>query len=177
MVFENWESFVKQEFFTFEGHERGAAQSGRRLLNQLYQIDQDKGYPSALRVPAKSLADLLRRDNQESAIEFNTLKDLKSPNTWIAVPAGYSQFMNTANSQQGVAFELDDAPLWLEALAKSLDAGSATLPPIPRYQSYPWCASVGVAKPLKLALVFDDRYFMASNELNLLNTLLLSARE
>lgn len=174
VAFENWESFVKQEFFTFEGHESGAAQSGRKLLNQLYRIDEDKGYPSTLRVPAKSLADLLKRDNQESAIEFNTLKDLKSPNTWIAVPAGYSQFMNTAISQQGVAFELDDASLWLEALAKSLDAGSATLPPIPRYQSYPWCASVGVAEPLKLALVFDDRYFMASNELNLLNTLLLS---
>jgi hypothetical protein len=27
---------------------------------------------------------------------------------------------------------------------------------------------------LKLDLVFDDRYFMASNELNLLNTLLLA---
>jgi hypothetical protein len=31
--------------------------------------------------------------------------------------------------------------------------------------------------PLKLGLVFDDRYFMASNELNLLNTLLLSSSE
>ena len=177
VAFENWESFVKQEFFTFEGHETGAAQSSRRLLDQLYRIDEDKGYPAALRVPAKSLADLLRRDSQESAVEFNTFKDLKSPNTWIAVPAGYSQFMNNADSQQGIAFEIDDAPLWLEALAKSLHAGSAALPPIPRYQSYPWCASVGVAEPLKLALVFDDRYFMASNELNLLNTLLLSEEE
>lgn len=176
VVFENWESLVKQEFFTFEGHGTEAAQSSRKLLNQLYRIDEDKAYPAALRVPAKSLADLLKRDNQDSRAEFNTFKDLKSPNTWVAVPAGYSQFLHSANSQQGVAFELDDSALWLEALAKSLDSGSATLPPIARYQSYPWCASVGVAEPLKLALVFDDRYFMASNELNLLNTLLLSER-
>ena len=33
-------------------------------------------------------------------------------------------------------------------------------------------ASVGEPNPLKLHTVFDDRYFMASNELNLLNTLL-----
>jgi hypothetical protein len=48
------------------------------------------------------------------------------------------------------------------------------MPPIACYRSFPWCASVGVAEPLKLSLVFDDRYFMASNELILLNTLLLS---
>jgi hypothetical protein len=30
--------------------------------------------------------------------------------------------------------------------------------------------------PLRLEQVFDDRYFMASNELNLLNTLLMETR-
>ncbi|MBE0548489.1 MAG: hypothetical protein IH627_12760 [Rubrivivax sp.] len=34
--------------------------------------------------------------------------------------------------------------------------------------------AVGEVSPLRLDLVFDDRYFMASNELNLLNTLLLA---
>lgn len=53
-------------------------------------------------------------------------------------------------------------------------ATGAVMPPIPKYQSFPWAASVGQANPLRLDLVFDDRYFMASNELNLLNTLLLS---
>ena len=123
------------------------------------------------------MADLLRRENQDSAVEFNTLKDLKSPNTWVAVPAGYHQFLHTDEVQAGIAFDLDDPELWLETLSKSLDAGSATMPPIARYRSFPWCASVGVVEPLKLELVFDDRYFMASNELNLLNTLLLSERK
>lgn len=174
VIFENWEAFAKQEAFTFEGHEAETAQSTKKLLGQLYQIDEDRGYPNALRTPAKSLADLLRRDNQDAAVEFNTLKDLKSPNTWVAVPAGYHQFLHTEEAQKGVAFEVDDPELWLEALAKSLGAGSAAMPPIARYRSFPWCASVGVSEPLQFGLVFDDRYFMASNELNLLNTLLLS---
>lgn len=173
VIFEHWEAFAKQEVFTFEGHEAETTQSTRMLLNQLYRIDEDKAYPSALRTPAKSLADLLRRDNPDSLVEFNTLKDLKSPNTWVAVPAGYLQFIQAEETHAGV-FELDDADMWLGALAKSLNAGSATMPPVSRYRSFPWCASVGAVEPLNLAQVFDDRYFMASNELNLLNTLLLS---
>jgi len=51
------------------------------------------------------------------------------------------------------------------------------MPPIARYRSFPWCASVGAVEPLNFAQVFDDRYFMASNELNLLNTLLLSEHD
>lgn len=48
------------------------------------------------------------------------------------------------------------------------------MPAIPRYDGFPWAAGVGQTNPLKLDLVFDDRYFMASSELNLLNTLLLA---
>jgi hypothetical protein len=177
VIFENWEAFAKQEVFTFEGHEADTAQAAGNLLHQLYRIDEDKAYPNALRTPAKSLADLLRRDNQDSAAEFNTLKDLKSPNTWVAVPAGYLQFLQTEEAQSGMGFELTDSNLWLDALGKSLNAGSATMPPIARYRSFPWCASVGAVTPLNFSLVFDDRYFMASNQLNLLNTLLLTERD
>lgn len=60
------------------------------------------------------------------------------------------------------------------ALGRTLNAGSAIIPPLPRYESFPWAAAVRKVSPLKLDLVFDDRYFMASNELNLLNTLLLA---
>jgi hypothetical protein len=55
-----------------------------------------------------------------------------------------------------------------------LNAGSPTIPSLPRYESFPWAAAVGQVSPLKRDLVFDDRYFMALNELNLLNTLLLA---
>ena len=51
------------------------------------------------------------------------------------------------------------------------------MPPWPFYETPPWAATVGQVSPLKLDLVFDDRYFMASNELNLLNTLLLAKQD
>lgn len=71
-------------------------------------------------------------------------------------------------------FEVIDPDVWREGLAQGLAAGAAVMPPIPRYAEFPWAASVGNANPLKLDTVFDDRYFMASSELNLLNTLLLA---
>jgi hypothetical protein len=128
-----------------------------------------------LRIPAKNLQRLLQRDQHEAANEFRTLKELKSPNTWIAVPAGRHQFMYSDEEDQDRGFTVFDAPLWQEALGRTLNAGSAVMPPLPKYESFPWAAAVGEVSPLKLDLAFDDRYFMASNELNLLNTLLLAA--
>lgn len=173
-ILEDWADFEKREIFSFEGHETKGTRSIRTLLGLLYEIDHDREYPEALRRPAKNLFELLSRDKSASANEFSTLKDLKSPNTWVAFPSGYVQFLHSAETQQGRPFQLIDSDSWLDGLAKSLAAGSAVMPPIPRYDSFPWAASVGEANPLKLDLVFDDRYFMASNELNLLNTLLLS---
>jgi hypothetical protein len=175
VVVETWEGFEKQEVFSFEGHETEVTRASRRLLAQLYSIDEHRELPSALRIPAKNLQRLLQRDQHEAANEFRTLKELKSPNTWIAVPAGRHQFMYSDEEDQDRGFTVFDAPLWQEALGRTLNAGSAVMPPLPKYESFPWAAAVGEVSPLKLDLAFDDRYFMASNELNLLNTLLLAA--
>jgi hypothetical protein len=58
----------------------------------------------------------------------------------------------------------------------SLSASSAVIPPIVKFETFPWAAAAGCVDPLRLEQVFDDRYFMASNELNLLNTLMLETR-
>ncbi len=173
-VLENWEAFSKQEAFTFEGHQTQIARYSKELLNQLYAIEKNEAISSSLRVPAANLYRLLQREAEAAANEFSTLKYLKSPNTWVSIPAGYLQFVHTDEARQGQPFQLYEQDIWCGALARSLMATSAVMPPIPRYQSFPWAASVGQANPLRLDLVFDDRYFMASNELNLLNTLLLS---
>lgn len=173
-VIENWEEFAKQEAFTFEGHQTEIKRSSKELLGQLYAIEKNEAISSSLRVPAANLYRLLQREEDAAANEFTTLKDLKSPNTWVSVPTGYLQFVHTDESREGQPFRLYDSEIWCAALAKSLMATSAVMPPIPCYQSFPWAASVGQANPLRLDIVFDDRYFMASNELNLLNTLLLS---
>lgn len=173
VVMEDWETYAKQEAFTFEGHETQIAQCSRDLLAQLYRIDQDHRFPSALRQPAINLFRLITREKEEAANEFTTLKTLKSPNTWVAVPTGYAQFVFNENASEGRHFETEEPDQWMDALAKSLRATSAVMPPVAHYASFPWAASVGQVNPLQIDLVFDDRYFMASNELNLLNTLLL----
>ncbi|MFT4100215.1 MAG: helicase C-terminal domain-containing protein [Burkholderiaceae bacterium] len=170
---ENWGDFDKMEVFGFEGHTTEVSLTGKRVIAQLLAIDEDRSLPQALRQPAANLLRILQREKKDAANEFNTLKNLKSPNTWIAVPSGYIQFMARDRRQDGEPFEVEDPDAWRDALAQSLSATSAVMPPIPRYEEYPWAASVGNANPLKLDTVFDDRYFMASNELNLLNTLLL----
>lgn len=174
---ENWGDFDKMEVFSFEGHTTEVTQIGRRVVAQLLTIDEDRSLPQALRQPAANLLRILQREKKDAANEFNTLKSLKSPNTWIAVPTGYIQFMARERRLDGEQFEVEDPGSWRDALAQSLSATSAVMPPIPRYAEYPWAASVGNANPLKLDTVFDGRYFMASNEMNLLNTLLLCRSE
>lgn len=173
-ILENWEAFTKQESFTFEGHQTQVEELSKALLSQLYAIDKDRSISSSLREPAANLFRLLKRDKQGAANEFKTLKDLKSPNTWVSIPTGYLQFLHDDKTREGVAFQVQDPELWRDALGRTLLATNASMPPIARYQTYPWAASVGEANPLRLDIAFDDRYFMASNELNLLNTLLLS---
>lgn len=177
VIVEDWSGFSNQEVFAFEGHKTQEERLSARLLGQLRAIDEDRDYPSALRNPAANLYKLLIRDKEDAGKEFSTIKELKSPNTWIAIPAGYTRFINNDETVDGHSFYLQDAELWMDGLAGELSATSATMPPIAKYQSFPWVASVGKANPLKLDQVFDDRYFMASNELNLLNTLLLEATE
>lgn len=177
VVVETWEGFEKQEVFAFEGHETQLTRASRALIGQLYKIDQTKQCPPLMRNAANSLLRLLQRDLHDAANEFRTLKELKSPNTWVAVPAGYYSFVHADSQQGGEPFYLDDQPLWQEALGRTLNAGKAIIPPLPCYESFPWAAAVGQVSPLKLELVFDDRYFMASNELNLLNTLMLAKTE
>jgi hypothetical protein len=174
-VMENWEGFSKQESFTFEGHQTQIEELSKALIKQLYAIDKERTMSTALREPAANLFRLLQREKEGAANEFRTLKDLKSPNTWVSLPAGYLQFLHTDDTRNGRAFEVEDPDLWRDALGQSLLASSAVMPPIAKYQEFPWAASVGDPNPLRLDIAFDDRYFMASNELNLLNTLLLSA--
>jgi hypothetical protein len=177
VVVETWAGFDKQEVFAFEGHETQVTKASRELIGALYAIDKEPRLASTIRTPAINLLRLLQREEHDAANEFKTLKELKSPNTWVAVPADYYSFLHATTPEEGKLFRLEDPRLWQEALARTLSAGSAVLPPLPRYESFPWAAGVGQVSPLKLDLVFDDRYFMASNELNLLNTLLLANEE
>ena len=173
MVLESWADFDKQEVFSFEGHRTSVDQMSRELYMQLKDIDQNTALPSSLRIPAANLQRLLARDKPGAANEFSTLKSLKSPNTWIALPTAYAQFVRPVRVHDDKPKGLKEPEMWREALGRALSASNAVMPAIPRYDGMPWVAGVGQTNPLKFDVVFDDRYFMASNELNLLNALLL----
>ncbi|MDD2610976.1 MAG: hypothetical protein PHX60_15085 [Giesbergeria sp.] len=177
VVVESWADFAKQEIFSFEGHATQLYQTTKELMGQLKAIEEQREFPPVLRHPAANLRKLLQRQQHEAANEFSTRKELKSPHTWIALPAGYFQFLHTQRQDEGELFWLSESALWQEALGQTLNAGSGLMPPLAQYESFPWVATVGDVSPLKLNLVFDDRYFMASNELNLLNTLLLAKEQ
>lgn len=177
MVLENWAGFEKREVFSFEGHATNVNQMTRQLFMQLKDIDGCDTLPGSLRIPAANLYRLLAREKVGAATEFNTLKELRSPNTWIALPAAYAQFVKPVGAHDEQLRSLAEPELWREALGRTLSASAAVMPAIPRYEGMPWVAGVGQVNPLKFDVVFDDRYFMASNELNLLNTLLLSVSE
>ena len=174
LLLENWSHFDKREVFSFEGHATQEKQMTKHLYMQLRDIDQNRAFPSALRVPAANLFRLLAREKPDAANEFSTIKELKSPNTWISMPAAYPQFVTRAGEHDDRVKPIEEPSLWREGLGRALSSNAAVMPAIPRYDGFPWVAAVGQTHPLKLDLVFDDRYFMASSELNLLNTLLLA---
>jgi hypothetical protein len=41
------------------------------------------------------------------------------------------------------------------------------IPPIAKFETFPWAAAVGCVDSLQLEQVFDDRYVMASNDAEL----------
>jgi hypothetical protein len=177
LVLENWAHFDKRESFSFEGHSTGPRQLGKELYGLLKHIDTDRAFPSTLRAPASNLLRILARQNPEAATEFTTVKALKSPNTWVVLPVGYPQFMDKLDGAAGrEGTSVADPDVWRASLGRSLPGG-AEMPAIACYEGVPWAAGVGQVDPLRFDLVFDDRYFMASGELNLLNTLLLSERQ
>lgn len=177
VVVESWADFEKQEIFLFEGHATQFNQTAKELMGQLKAIEERREFPPVLRNPAANLRKLLQRQQHEAANEFSTLKELKSFNTWIALPAGYFQFLHAQRQEGSELFWLREPALWQKALGQTLNVRSAVMPPLPQYESFPWTAAIGDVSPLQLDLVFNDRYFMASNELNLLNTLLLTKEQ
>jgi hypothetical protein len=171
VVIESWAEFKKREMFAFEEHNSEIMRASQKLKDELHQIKQTRSLPASLRNPAEALLQILHREEHDEANEFKTVKDLKSLNTWVAVPAGYQIWHQ--KKQSGKRLSIREAEEWHDELAATLGSWNA-MPAVPVYRLFPWVAAVGNINPTNLDLVFDDRYFMASNELNLLNTLLLS---
>ncbi len=168
---EHWKDMDKQERFNVEGWLADVGQQIPKMLGQLKFISDDNRLPYKLRRPAEELYKILARKKEELTREFSTVKSLKSSSTWIAVPLDYARFWKKDDSGQMPS--LGDESAWRDSLGACL-ASREVLPVIPRYADFPYVAIVGEQDPSRLNLVFDDRYLGASNELNLLNTILLN---
>jgi len=173
---EDWSEFDKVESFTFDKYSAAIDAAQNELRGQLYAITKKLELPPRVRDPARDLHRILARESEEAKREFSTLKPLASKATWMAMPLDYPRFWRKAD-EDGIRVVIRDEEEWRMALGRALQSNGVILPVIPRYEDYPYAASVGMPDLAQLEQVFDDRYFMASTELNLLNTLLLSSAE
>jgi hypothetical protein len=171
---EHWDKLDKQERFNVEGWSTDVDHQNSNLFGELTHIFRDETLPFKLRKPAEELYRILARKKEEATREFSTVKTLQSPSTWLAVPLDYSRFWKKDPSGRLPSLGNDES-VWRDALGACLPTSSAEiLPVIPRYADIPYVAVIGEQDPARLDLIFDDRYLAASNELNLLNTILLA---
>jgi len=109
-------------------------------------------------------------------LDFVVRKTATSPSAWGCLPIDYARFCRPpADDQAEPATLVQEPAAWLEGLARAAAASvapTALSPVLPYFKAHPYAAFIAQGDPTGLARAFDDRYFMASTELNLLNTLL-----
>ncbi|MCX7100916.1 MAG: hypothetical protein NTX38_05355 [Methylobacter sp.] len=168
---EHWDTYEKQERYNVEGWSTDVLHQNSKLFGELGHIHRDETLPFKLRQPAEELFRILAREKEEATREFSTVKSLKSPSTWLAIPLDYPRFWKKDDSGRLPSLGEDEGA-WRDALGACIATKGEVLPVIPRFAGIPYAAVVGEQDPARLDLIFDDRYLAASNELNLLNTLL-----
>ncbi|HLO87235.1 MAG TPA: helicase-related protein [Nostocaceae cyanobacterium] len=172
---EDWSDRHTEEKFSFEGWRRYIQEHSRELLGLLrviYQDEKDK-FPPKLKRPARELYKLLIRDQEESNLEYSTLQTLNTENIVVAIPLDYPHFWREPLEDDSRQQVLEDPVAWQKSLGRSLTPQGLIMPVIPQYEKFPWAAIAGRRVFTQLETIFSDRYFLASSELNLLNTILL----
>jgi hypothetical protein len=172
---EDWSDIKKRESFVFDKFSEAIDKSDQVLKGQLSYIRQHPDLPPKLKDAARDLYRILARNKDEVKREFATLKALNSRATWLTLPLDYPRFWRKASLKDGRPIVIREGGQWRDGLARAFQAATNIVPVLPHYEEYPFAASIGTPDPMRLYQVFDDRYFMASTELNLLNTLLLSS--
>ena len=142
-------------------------------MGLLGQIQEDAGFPTKLKRPAKELHKLLIRKKDESVREYSTLQAMRTENIVVSLPFDYPHFWREQLEEEVRQQVLEEPETWRSALGRALTPQGLVMPVVPQYQAFPWAAVAGHRIFAQLETIFSDRYFMASNELNLLNTILL----
>ncbi|MDF5706138.1 MAG: helicase [Nostoc sp. S4] len=172
---EDWSDRQTEEIFSFEAWKADIKQNSSRLLGSLKEIAESKKFkfPSKLKRPANELYKLLSREQEGFVIESSTRQALKTKNIVVGLPLDYPHFWNEQSEDDTRQQVLEDPQAWRSSLGRSLTPQGLIIPVLSHYRTFPWVAVAGRRIFTQLETVFSDRYFMASNELNLLNTILL----
>lgn len=168
---EDWGDRETRETYHFPDYQPAQRQAKRQLLGLLNQIKDNSVFPIKLRSPAQELHQFLIRESNEELREYATLQAIETQHLAIALPLDYPQFWSGRVPENQL--ELEDPITWRDGLGRALNAQGIVLPAIAKYRSFPWAAIAGRPSLGQLDRVFDNRYFLASSELNFLNTLLL----
>ncbi|WP_204104330.1 MULTISPECIES: helicase-related protein [Spirulina sp. CCY15215] len=172
---ENWCDRPIREQYNFQGSTRNSNNNHNLLISLLYRVSQTREIPNKLRRFAGELHQLLNLEQTEEMREYSTLQDMNTRTLAIALPLDYPYFLQEAKEgdEYSRKQELEEPQIWHQSLSRSLIPRGIALPAIRRYKRFPWAAVAGRPVLSQLDTVFDNRYFMISNELNLLNTILL----
>jgi hypothetical protein len=175
---ESWRGLPIEEELSFAGRTRAEVEALASLRGRLYRISKEHGrLPKPLTRAARDLVDLLYRPEELRDRGFRVTRQLSGARLWVAVPLDYPSFLfvEGEHGREMRPLDVDSQPVWRDGLQRAVSAESSLLamdPVIPLYRAGPFLSFQTTGDPTGLSRAFDGRYFMASTELNLLNTLL-----
>jgi len=173
---ERWSDVASEESFRFDALVERHAERKRRLLDACRQMSYRAGFPGPLRRAARDLLTILDRPRDLQELDFVVRKMATTRNAWGCLPVDYTRFCRpSAEDRDELAERLQQPDAWLEGLggaAAAAVSATAISPVLRYYAAHPYVVLITRGDPTGFVRTFDDRYFMASTELNLLNTLL-----
>jgi hypothetical protein len=178
---ESWAPIPSEESFQI----RALSEAGRLRLDllrrQLRQVgDSWQTFPLQLTWTARDLGRILDRPEELRDRNFRAKRKSEMVKRWVCVPLEYTSFcfVEGAHGRVPQAPDSDEHALWRDGMLRLVTASATPTswePIIPRYRDIPFLVVTTSGDPTGLSRAFDSRYFMASTELNLLNTLLFVA--
>jgi hypothetical protein len=179
---ERWTDIPAAEAFPFEGAVDGGEARLKRLVDSCRDIArsrQQRDVPGPLRRAARDVRSIVERPHALDGISFMARRSVESDRAWVCIPIDYDRFCAVPPGEEhaGTAFRLVQPEHWLDALIRAAYANTEVAshqPVLPRFDGRPFRAFSAQGDPTGMRRAFDDRYFMASSELNLLNTILLA---
>jgi hypothetical protein len=166
------------EGFRFQARTPAESAALDALRRELEVIGESwKNFPLTLTWAARDLAGILERAEGLQRRTFHAAQTSSQTKQWVCLPIDYASicYEDGEHGRQLRPVEADAHPLWHDGLLRimnSLAIVDSIEPVIPRYEEQPFLVIRTEGDPTGLDRAFDDRYFMASTELNLLNTLL-----